>query len=149
VYYLRNLPEEGLRTRSSSYRGEQLQIELVDDLEPNLYTQASTPQFHRYRIGGVPENSGFFFRWRVEAGGTVYEPASTGSQGASVFAEDNQEIYLPMSLLQLLERHGVRQVRLVCEIELFGPRAEGGPITPMRTETFNLTVVTGRPPADF
>lgn len=149
VHYLRYEPPEGLQTRASSYRGGNLTIEPVDDLLLEAYTQVSTPQAHRFRIGGVPPNSGFRFRWRVEAGGEVFNPASTGDGSANAFREDNQEIYFPASLLRRLERDRVSQVHLICEIQLYGETGLNRFAPPVITKEADIVVVIGPPPFDF
>ena len=147
VYYLRYMGSSTLQTQGASYRGENLAIEPVDDILPELYTQVTTPELHRYRIRGVPENSGFQFRWSVQAGPNVFNPSSTGSGSASAFAEDNQVIFIPASIARFAESNHLSNVTLTCEIQLF----RGTERMPARviTKTAVLRVVVGPPPIDL
>jgi len=147
VYFMRYLQPPALQSTVTGYRGVDLAIEQVDDLD--LYTQATTPQLHRYRVAGVPDNSGFQYRWELKGGSVTYSLASlTGGGTTSAFSENNRQVYVPAVVAHLLEENRVAQVTLVCEIQFF--RAYGNRfVPPVVTKKLGLTVVVGRPPVDF
>jgi uncharacterized protein DUF4157 len=148
VHYLRYLQGDTLATTAASYRGASLAIKPLDDLDGTLYTRASIPPRHRFGITGVPDNSGFQYRWYLWAGSTAYEPKTTGRGNASVFADDNTEVYVSTELGRRLEQDHVTQAMLVCEVQLFGAFGDRF-APPVRAEHLDVKVVAGPPPFDL
>ncbi|GAA0560423.1 hypothetical protein GCM10009415_48070 [Chitinophaga japonensis] len=148
VHFLRYWPRERLRTRSAAFRGDQLAI-AADDITSDVYTEATTPQLHAFRITGMPANSGFRFRWQLRANGTDYTPAAMGSAAAGAFSEDNRAVYIPTSLRRILQREGVRRATLICETALYGPAPGDRFPAPVISTRQELNIIEGREPADF
>jgi hypothetical protein len=148
VHYLRYLDPAALQSRSAAYRGDNLSIVGLDDMMSELYTRATIPQLHRYGIRGAPENSGFQYRWRLQAGTVSYNPATSGRGSASAFAEDNLEVYFDSDLTKRLEADHVTKVTLVCEMQVFGAYGDRF-APPVITKNRDLTVVFGPPPFDL
>ncbi len=148
VHYLRYTPRANLDNRAASYHGENLFIE-SEDFNFVIYTQVTTPQLRPFYISGLPHNSGFRFRWRIRANGETFNPSSiVGGIHAGAFNEENREIFVPNSLAQLLWSNGIRQVTLICEIELFRPHARRSAPS-IITKEIILTVENREPSVNF
>jgi hypothetical protein len=148
VHYLRYLDPATLQSKSAAYRGDNLTIDSLDDLGSQLYTQATTPQLHRFGIRGAPDASGFQYRWYLQAGSVSYTPASREAGNAGVFAEDNVAVYFPTAIGSLLEQNNVTQATLVCVVQIFGAYGDRF-APPLITKSLPLQVVAGPPPVNF
>jgi hypothetical protein len=144
VHYLRYVPSQRRHDTASGYRGANLTID-SEDLLFTIYTRATAPRAHKFSVGGLPENSGFRFRWTLRAGGHLYNPSSNADGvDAGAFDERNDAVFVSTPLARLLWNGGVRQATLVCEIELFSPHADRF-APPVIIKEANVTVEDAEP----
>ncbi len=128
VHFLVYAPVEYLTPTAKQYRGGELKIKTDtrvlgenEDYLGDIYTMTGTPGEPSFRIVGVPENSGFQFRWSFVAGSIKFSPLSRRGTTAATYDERNTEVYIGPGARSTLAGSGVTEGKLICEAQLVGP----------------------------
>ncbi len=145
VHFLRYTRRANLRTNAAAYRGEDLRIEPD---AATIYTQTSAPSDPTFTLRGVPNNSGFRFRWRLMAGGREFGLETRNGDDTHAFSENVTAVNVSREVRRLLESLRITEGTIVCEIELFRPFGERFP-PPMIEKRVPVTVVRGFDPFDI
>ena len=143
VHYLRYVSSKERHDTATGYRGANLKID-SEDLGSTIYTKADVGPHNKFSIGGLPDNSGFRFRWKLHTDKKDYTPSSSdGNAGA--FDETNKSVFFPNPLVKRILDDGVRSAKLICEVELYGAYGDRF-APPVITKEANITIQEGAPP---
>jgi hypothetical protein len=143
VHYLRYVSSKERHDTATGYRGANLKID-SEDLGSTIYTKADVGPHNKFSAGGVPDNSGFRFRWKLHSEKRDYNPSSSSGANAGAFDETNTSVFFPNSLVKRILDDGVRSAKLICEVELYGAYGDRF-APPVITKETNITIQEGAP----
>jgi hypothetical protein len=104
-----------LGTRVGTFRGDAVSITADSD---SIYTGARFDDWPVFRLAGIPDHSGFMFRWYLLADGVKMK--LTSSKGPThVLTREVTDVTVSHRTRGILADAGVENVTIVCEIQLF------------------------------
>jgi hypothetical protein len=108
-----------LRTRAAAYRGENVRI---DSEDRTVFVQRGGRRRRDpiFRLTGVPDNSGFRFRWGLITPIGEFRLDSSDAPDSWVFNEATRSVTISEGLEAHLRSHGVSRATVHCDIALTG-----------------------------
>ena len=140
VRFLAEFSSDDVATKAADFRGDNLKLEVGESF---LHTKTGSPSRSTYKITGVPDNSGFMFRWRLVAGEKRFPLTSTRTHMTVLgFEEDVLEVFVDNDVRRLLSEQKIGNAKLRCDIRLY--RSLGKVVAPVITKTTDISFPTTR-----